>query len=179
MAKKCSWNQFSINLPWKHSVQLFSLYVLVTSYPIKHNIIILRYPLKQLPHVSPNYVGHLELKNLSAGLVFWSINWNVLEFTVNWAQLNLLRVSTTFLEATPPPPTRFLGFSDINSVNPSLCEAGWNALARSSNREQHHGVVKLKLLVVSRSLEVLCTMRFVDVLSTTGAARWRARDVID
>jgi hypothetical protein len=33
------------------------------------------YPLNLLSHVSSNNVGHLELKNLSAVLLFWSTNW--------------------------------------------------------------------------------------------------------
>ena len=34
------------------------------------------YPLYLLPHVSSNNVGHLEFKNLSADLFFWSTNYN-------------------------------------------------------------------------------------------------------
>jgi hypothetical protein len=44
---------------------------------MRNTIPFMPYPLNMLPHVSSNNVGHLELKNVSANLFVWSINWNI------------------------------------------------------------------------------------------------------
>ena len=49
----------------------------IISKPTRHTNFSISSPLNLLPHVSSNIVGHLELKNLSAYLFFWSTNSNV------------------------------------------------------------------------------------------------------
>ena len=106
MAKKWCFNKFMMNFFEKLNIQLISvvrhtlrhLYYLtniqkqvhplcawIISQPVTDTISSMPYPLYLLPHVSSNNVGHLELKNLSAKLFFWSPNykfWNLGTFSI-------------------------------------------------------------------------------------------------
>ena len=65
MWKKC----ILINLWW-----IYHLCALIISSPMRHTFATLPYPLNRLPHVSPNNMGHLKLKNLSADLFLFSLS---------------------------------------------------------------------------------------------------------
>ena len=72
----------------------------------ENTIYILPYPLNWLPCVSQNNVGHLELKNLSTNLFFWSTKWNIYNLGVCYI---LLERSWKYLSkgiVHPPSPPK-------------------------------------------------------------------------
>jgi len=65
MPEKCFYNRFWMNIFWGLHIQLFPLCALIISQLMRHtnSNFALPYPLNRHPHVSPNNVGHIELKN--------------------------------------------------------------------------------------------------------------------